>query len=227
MAVWIAKILCSKFYIIEQQAFYSNQIIKKATNKMLLKKSQIPILIINILSLIIFTFFFLSRGNYEFLFYVGVIIFFLALIVLTNNKVNYPDIVLWGLTLWSILHMSGGGIIVNGKVLYSLILFPIVGEPYLIFKYDQLVHIIGFGVATLAMYYLLEPSLKDRNKLVSLSIIIVMAGLGVGALNEIIEFFATVVVPSTGVGGYENTSLDLVSDLVGALIALWYVLRRK
>lgn len=46
-----------------------------------------------------------------------------------------------------------------------------------------------------------------------------MAGLGVGALNEIIEFFATVVVPETGVGGYENTALDLVADLIGALSA--------
>ena len=50
-----------------------------------------------------------------------------------------------------------------------------------------------------------------------------MAGLGVGAFNEIIEFFATVIIPETGVGGYENTSLDLISNLIGAIIAMSYI----
>ena len=57
----------------------------------------------------------------------------------------------------------------------------------------------------------------------ALSVVVVMAGLGVGALNEIVEFAATVVMPETGVGGYINTSLDLVADLIGALAALIYI----
>jgi len=87
------------------------------------------------------------------------------------------------------------------------------------------VHIVGFGVATYIMYRLLLPLLVSvqRHRVV-LSIIVVMAGLGVGAVNEILEFVATVLVPQTGVGGYENTMLDLVSDLIGSLIALAYVL---
>ena len=74
------------------------------------------------------------------------------------------------------------------------------------------------------MNLILKPLLKtDLNKWISLSIIIVMAGLGVGALNEIIEFMATVLIPQTGVGGYINTSLDLVADLFGSLGALVYL----
>ena len=57
----------------------------------------------------------------------------------------------------------------------------------------------------------------------SLSIVIAMAGLGVGGLNEIIEFIATVVMPETGVGGYMNTALDLVADLVGAVLAVIFL----
>jgi len=121
--------------------------------------------------------------------------------------------------------MSGGGIFIGGKKLYEIILLPIVGPPYNIFRYDQFVHIIGFGVATLLMYHLLKPSLRiDTKKWISILIVIVMAGLGVGAFNEIVEFFATVVIPETGVGGYVNTSLDLVADLAGAIIALIYIL---
>ena len=45
------------------------------------------------------------------------------------------------------------------------------------------------------------------------------AALGFGALNEVVEFAATMLVPETNVGGYENTGWDLVSNLVGVLLA--------
>ena len=191
---------------------------------MYLKKEQKPILIVNIIALIIFSIIFLSRKNYEFMIYIGVIVFFLFLILNTNKKVNYPNGVLWGLTLWSILHMSGGGIFINGQKLYELIILPLVGDPYYIFKFDQFVHIVGFWVATLVFYYLLRPLLKkDIKKGIALSIVLVMAGLGAGALNEIIEFTATVITTETGVGGYENTALDLVSNFIGAIGAVIYI----
>ncbi|GAK59465.1 hypothetical protein U27_06450 [Candidatus Vecturithrix granuli] len=190
-----------------------------------IKRGQSLILIINIIALVVFSGLYLNlRQNYEFLIYIGVIIFFLLLILLTNDRINFPNTVLWGLTAWSLLHMSGGGVYFGGQKLYSLMLIPLVGEPYLIFKYDQFVHIVGFGTATLAMYYLIKPLLRQTiQKWVALSIVIVMAGLGVGALNEIIEFLATVLVPETGVGGYINTALDLVADLIGALGAIVYL----
>jgi len=53
-----------------------------------------------------------------------------------------------------------------------------------------------------------------------LSIILVAAGLGVGTVNEIIEFIVSSIVPESNVGGYVNTSLDLISDLIGAVLAV-------
>ena len=195
---------------------------------MFLKRSQWPIFIINLIYLGIAFFVFNSRKNYEFIMYIGVVVFFLLLILFTNKKVNYPNIILWGLTLWGAMHMAGGGLLLKGEMrLYELILIPI-SESYSIFRYDQLVHIIGFGIATLLMYVLIEPKLKDNCKIgASVGIVVVMAGLGVGALNEIIEFLATVVMPETGVGGFINTSMDLVSDLLGSALAyLWVYLRK-
>lgn len=187
---------------------------------MLVKKGQWPILIVNLIYLIIATFFYMSKENYEFILYVGVLVLFLALIVATNNKINYPNFVLWGLTIWGILHMLGGGLVLkNGAVLYQLILIPI-SETYGIFRFDQFVHIFGFCIATLIMFVLIKPSLKpNTGKWISLLIVVAMAGVGVGALNEMVEFLATVITPETGVGGYVNTSLDLVSNLIGAIIA--------
>ena len=126
---------------------------------MLIKKDQIPILIVNLCFLSFFTVLFLSRKNYEFLMYIGVIIFFLLVIIATNQKVNYSNPILWGLTLWAFLHMAGGGFYINGIKLYEVILFPI-SKDYHIFRYDQFVHIIGFGAATLVMYAILKPILS-------------------------------------------------------------------
>jgi hypothetical protein len=43
--------------------------------------------------------------------------------------------------------------------------------------------------------------------------------MGFGALNEVIEFAATLTMPHTNVGGYVNTGWDLVSNLVGCALA--------
>src|SRR3989344_4991216 len=145
---------------------------------MYLKKDQISILIVNIVLLFFFIILFFLRKNYEFILYIGVIIFFAIIIIATNKKVKYPNYILWGLTLWALLHMAGGGIYIQEKKLYELILLPL-STTYSIFKYDQFVHIIGFGVSTLLMHHLLKPSLKTTQRWISLSIVIVMAGLGV------------------------------------------------
>jgi len=189
-----------------------------------LRKGQLPIFIVSILALLFFTALFLQRRNYEFIIYVFVIIFFLCVILFTNRKVRYPNGVLWGLTLWAIMHMAGGGLFIGGKKLYEMMIIDIVGPPYLILKYDQAVHFIGFWVAAIVMYHVLLPRLKEKMPArFSIMLVVVMAGLGLGALNEIIEFLATVLVPSTGVGGYVNTALDLAFDLLGAIGAGMYL----
>ena len=173
--------------------------------------------------LVPFSVYFAYRQNYEFLLYVAVIVFFMVVIALTNDRVRYPLPIIWGLVVWAILHMCGGGIPIGDGVLYGVILVPL-STKFPILRYDQFVHIVGFGVATLVMDHLLRPLLRpDLHRWTALSIVVVMAGLGVGALNEIIEFIATVVMPETGVGGYLNTALDLVADLVGAVLAIVFV----
>ena len=194
-----------------------------------LKKGQGKIFLINIIYLIVFLIIFLQRRNYEFVGYIVVVSLVLMLILYTNRKVNYPNFVLFGLTVWGLMHMFGGGLLLNNGTtkLYGIILIPL-SVKYSIFRYDQLVHIIGFGVSTLIMIAIIKPHLRDKLKGgVALGIVIIMAGLGIGAVNEIIEFTATVFVPETGVGGYVNNSLDLVSDLIGAILAWIYIVIKK
>ncbi len=195
---------------------------------MSLKKSQRLILAVNVLSLILFSIIFVKMKNYEFLMYIGAISLLLLIIASTNKKMGYPDGLLWGLTAFSLLHMSGGAIFVGGRVLYDVMILQIVAEPYRIFKFDQFVHMFGAWLATLVIFHILKPRIKEGNKRwLVLGIVVVAAGLGAGALNEIVEFIVDIIVPKTGVGGYENTLLDLISCLIGAVGAMLYLLARK
>ena len=185
-----------------------------------MKKKHIVLLLINLALIIGFGLLFLASLNYEFLIYVGVIIFFLCLIGISLKKVDYTLGSLVGLTVWSSLHLAGGGITIGEGRLYDLMLIRL-SETYPIFRYDQVVHIWGFGTSTLVVFFLLAGKLKKpAENPIALGIVLVMAGLGMGALNEILEFAVTIWVPQSGVGGYLNTSLDLCANLIGAILAL-------
>lgn len=194
---------------------------------MKLKSGQRLIVAVNLIALAIFTAIFLIRKNYEFMIYIGVIVFFMAIILASNHRVNFPNDVLWGLTMWAFLHMAGGGLVIGGTRMYDFMILDIIGDPYNILRYDQLVHAIGFAVATVVSYHLIRGQLKKNHAWPAVCIIVTMAGVGFGALNEVIEFFATILLGSTGVGGYENTALDLVFNLIGAVGAMVFIWKRE
>jgi hypothetical protein len=47
-----------------------------------------------------------------------------------------------------------------------------------------------------------------------------LIGMGCGGVNEVIEFIATRIMPETNVGGFVNTGWDLVSNMVGCILAM-------
>jgi len=164
----------------------------------------------------------LSTGNLEFLFYIAVIAVLICVIGVVHYYVRLGVGLLWCLSFWGFLHMAGGLVAVpdtwliqgDSYVLYNLWLIP----HY--FKYDQLVHIFGFGVTTLLCWQGLSSAFKRSLKpKFGLLVLCVAAGMGFGALNEVIEFIATLIFPETNVGGYVNTGWDLVSNLAGCTIA--------
>ena len=106
---------------------------------------------------------------------------------------------------------------VNGDVLYNYVPFPFENPTGLTFiKVDQIVHTLGSAVAALFVYSFLRR--KTQLGWLSTFLITVLAACGVGALNEVIEFVATVSVSDVNVGGYYNTAVDLAVNLAGAVI---------
>ena len=168
--------------------------------------------------------------NKEFILYIGVMLVLLGVGTFVHSRVNFSNGVIWGLTAWGAMHMAGGLVAVpeawpisgDVRVLYSWWLIP----GYL--KYDQITHAFGFGVTAIACWEALRVTIADFSgrrpdeiqPRIGLLVVCWAAALGFGALNEVVEFAATLLVPSTNVGGYENTGWDLVSNAVGASIAV-------
>ncbi|MFT5424590.1 MAG: hypothetical protein ACI89L_002386 [Phycisphaerales bacterium] len=78
-------------------------------------KRQRVLLGVNAALLLSFGGVFVARGNYEFVIYVGVIVFFMGVVGATLKKVAYSLSSLIGLTVWSAMHLAGGGIAVGTR----------------------------------------------------------------------------------------------------------------
>ena len=165
-------------------------------------------------------------SNYEFLLYIGVVVLMMGVVWVVHGRVALTSGALWCLSIWGLAHMAGGLVVVpeswpvmgTNRVLYSLWLIPDR------LKYDHVVHAYGFGVTTWVCWQGLRAALGGRHQRVrptpGLMLLCAAAGLGFGALNEVIEFAATLLVPETNVGGYLNTGWDLVANLFGATVAV-------
>lgn len=162
-----------------------------------------------------------AERNYEFLFYVSIVVFLILLLLFKYKRLGLSTGAMWLLSIWGLLHMMGGNIPIGDSVLYNLQLIPV------LLKYDQFVHAFGFGSTTIVGWQLLRPCLKEKFNWTTISIILVMIGMGAGALNEILEFIATVTIPETNVGGYYNTALDMVFNMIGAIIAVLYLTKKQ
>lgn len=191
-------------------------------------RSELGVAAFTVSYIVVFTAWFLSIGNYEFIIYVITMVALVLLIGLSLRKAEYPPAMLWALSLWGLAHMAGGGLPVNGTVLYNLALAPVIEtDQFVILKYDQLVHAYGFGITAWVLHHLLTRHFPQTRNTATALILPALAAMGLGAVNEMIEFAAVIAVPDTNVGGYYNTLLDLCFNAVGALIAMLIIRRNR
>lgn len=183
---------------------------------MKLTRGQWILALFTALYLIIYAFYYVSTNNYEFLLYIGVVVI-LALVIFVTVFRKLDIIALWGLSIWGLLHMLGGSLRVGDGVLYAYRIIPIIqGEgQFFVLKMDQVIHFYGFLVSAIVVYQLIQDHI---GKNVKLAIFIAWIGaMGLGALNEVVEFVAFVILDKTGVGDVYNTGLDLIFNMFGAL----------
>ncbi len=175
----------------------------------------------------------IATGNLEFLMYIGQMAVLVGLVMWAHRRAHFTTGALWGLSLWGFLHLAGGTVPVpvemaqindadkSSAVLYGLWLIP----PDR-FKYDNLVHAYGFFIATIALWQATRRFLAPGTRpTLAFAVLLLCAGMGLGATNEIIEFIATRVFPETGVGDYANNAIDLIYNAIGAGVAtaiIWW-----
>ncbi|MBX3375497.1 MAG: DUF2238 domain-containing protein [Phycisphaeraceae bacterium] len=195
-----------------------------------------------VLYMVGFTGYALLRGNSEFVFYALVMVVLIAGTLVVHRRVGFSPLVLWLLAVWGLLHMAGGNVPVPARwavdwvpppgknavtVLYNF--RPVAWMP----KYDQIVHAYGFFTATLASFEAIRAAVTGHaGQPISafritpgLAVACFLAGMGLGALNEVIEFVATRFM-ETNVGDYVNTGWDLVCNMIGAALAAGVVFVR-
>lgn len=169
------------------------------------------------------------QGNSEFIFYLVIMLILIGTVYWIHTRVGFSRPVLWLLAVWGLLHMAGGTVGVpvewaetdkDSAVLYSLRPWPFLP------KYDQVTHAFGFFVATLAAGEALVAATRPERIGIGFAAACALVGVGLGAVNEVIEFVAVLILPETNVGGYLNTGWDLVANSLGAILAAGLILLR-
>jgi len=155
------------------------------------------------------------QRNYEFLYYTGIIAVFIFVITFYYHHFHLTLPLVIGLTLLGVLHILGGNLYVHGTKLYDL--WVVAG----FLKYDNIVHCFGTAIATLVAYNILLPQMERPAKWrpFAFSLMLVLIAMGIGALNEVVEFFAVVFLGAGhAVGDYFNNTVDLVYNLIGSVV---------
>jgi hypothetical protein len=156
------------------------------------------------------------RGDGRVWAYVTVVLVCTAVVAMVDRSVGFSDAAIWLLVLTGTLHLAGGLLpdLTGDGVLYDTWLVSGV------LRYDQVVHMIGSAAATVGSWQLIGSWLDlSRTPVRTQAYVAAIAGLGKGALNEVIEFLIAVRLPAAHVGGYENTGWDLVFDVAGCVAA--------
>ena len=189
-----------------------------------MKKMEWLLLIFNLIYIAGFSLYYLLQQNYEFMVYIGAMLVLLVAVVILQRRVRFPHFILWMLSTWGLLHMLGGGLrLPSGIVLYRWIpvelynAHDMLGE-FVILKFDQILHFYIYFVMSFVLAHLLARIVNREIKPLYFYFFVVLGSMGLSVVNELIEFAAVLAMPSTGVGGYYNTLLDLVFNTMGALV---------
>ncbi|MDD5253502.1 MAG: DUF2238 domain-containing protein [Candidatus Nanoarchaeia archaeon] len=187
------------------------------------KKTALNLMLIySILFMLIFTIFFVLKGNYEFLYYTALMSFVILFFVIFYKKFNFPVLSMLGLTILLTLHILGGHINIGNTRLYDFWIIPGV------LKYDNPVHFFGIFTVAFMINHIIKPHLKNNLKKSTWFFYIILMSLGVAGFYEILELVPSIWLGAKNqVGDYLNNALDLVFGLLGAMTAGLYIINKK
>jgi len=182
----------------------------------LVKKKNHLILIFTIVYLVAFTANAFFWGNFEFLYYISLMVVLIFLIIIFNKQLHLAFFILFNLSILGFLHLLGGNFYFWDLRLYDLYFI----EGFI--RYDNVIHTYATFIGTIALYSLLSNFIDERirQRYIIFSIILILMAIGMGTIVELVEFLAVVFFNAQErVGGYFNNALDLFFNTVGAIAA--------
>ncbi len=189
-----------------------------------MKKSlKLPTTTISIFLTILLVYFAIQQ-NFEFIGYTIVTSLLYLAVIKADKKYNFPTQSVWLFAIWIAMHLLGGSVYIDGTRLYDLILINMFngGGEFMMLKYDQFVHAYCYFAISILVYFVLKKHMK-KDQQAALVTFTILSAIGIGLLNEVIEFIMVVFADAAeAVGGYYNTALDLVFNLIGAIIGTLY-----
>ena len=193
-----------------------------------MKRGNNYFLYISLLIIIVFSIVSISQQNYEFLAYSVTAFLLVLLIQITDKYYSYPNFAKIGILIWLFFHMGGGFFYYAGTRWYGLIFIKIIGEPYNILRYDQVLHFFFYFIIAFFIYRFTISTIANKKvSKISLGIIVALSTVGIGALNEVMEFGVYVSYANSGVGTYINNGLDLIFNTIGAIVGSIFALRSR
>ena len=133
------------------------------------------------------------------------------------RRAALPGLLAAGLAMAAVVTLAGGLINVGRNVLYNASMgpySPALGTHFL--QYDHLAHAYVSFVVAFACWIMLAAPHAGRGRRGDLVLLAAGTALGLGALNEMVEFLATLAHHGAHAGGYWNTGWDLVCNFIGA-----------
>jgi hypothetical protein len=148
-------------------------------------------------------------------------------LILWLRRQPLPAVLALALALDAVAHLAGGLVSRDGEVMYDWSIGPQIAsfETHLL-QYDHLVHAYGSFVATVTLWVVLVPPAWRESQRRNAILLCLLAGIGIGGANELIEFVATLAHHGAYVGGYFNTGWDLVFNTLGAALAAVFLALR-
>lgn len=181
------------------------------------KKTEKLVIGFTIFYVIFFTYFSFLQRNIEFIYYSFLIMVLLNVGIYIHQKVQLPEFIVVGLSLFALMHILGGNVSVEeGRLYDAVFLFDLM-------RYDNIVHLAGSALGTLVLNEMFS-FIVQKNQRIVLPLYyfsLFLMSLGIGVINETIELFSVVFLKAQNqVGDYINNAVDLVYNAVGALVAI-------
>lgn len=152
----------------------------------------------------------------------GVILGSIVTWLLYRWDVRVPHFIQWVIVSGMLLHYGGGSL--GSPDPYRMGLFGyhgINGAYHVHHWWDHLTHFMGIGAGTMATAYLLEAYQTRRGlawNSASVWLLSFTTGLAMGVGVELYEYLGKTAFQTIDQGGYRNTMLDLVYNIIGAAL---------